>query len=697
MLASEARADASDDVSKTLARVIDREPDWAALPDHVPPVLTSFLRGCLQKSLKKRIRDIGDVGLALEGAFEVGVAAVSETVVSLTLPLWQRPIGIAATAVTALALGALAVWTNTTPEPRDLIRFSIVPPDTASLRFGRQRQDVVMTRDGTQIIYHANQGDAISGGSQLILRPIDQLGGESLRGTEDGFAPFVSSNGEWVGFQSSSSTLQKVSIFFGGQPEPLVQSENNIVGVSWGSDDDVIFGTDRAGLFRVSASGGEPEILTILDSAHSESSHTWPFIIPGREAVLFVASTGSVLTTGQLAVLDSKTGEVSRLGLGGFSPRYTATGHLVYATEDGSVRAVPFDSNSLEVDGSPVPLVEGVTVKATGAANFDISGAGRLVYVRGAGQGELRSLVWVDREGREEEIGLPPSRYSYPRISPDGGRVAVVGRGGDSGRAIWIWNFEQATRVRLTVGDGRTSSPIWTPNGERLVYEKDGSFYAKGSNNTGTPDLLVTDPRSEGAANPNPLFFSPEGAALVFRDQETPETDDDLVMISLEGETEVVWNLNENFRELNAELSPNGRWMAYQSDESGEFEVYVRPFPRVDDNQIPISNDGGIEPLWSRDGRELFYMQPGSATHLISASIETNQGDGTLTVGERETIMEWPYSVEGEGRSFDVSLTGQRFLALKQEIADGEDGTTPSEITVVLNWDQELLERVPIP
>ena len=446
----------------------------------------------------------------------------------------------------------------------------------------------MISRDGTQIIYHAYHGDALVGGSQFNLRPIDQLVGVSLHGTEDGYAPFVSPNGEWVGFQSSSSTFQKVSIF-GGQPVPLVQSENDIVGASWGTDDFVIFGTDRAGLFRVSGSGGEPEVLTTLDSEHGESSHSWPFVIPGHEAVLFVASTGSALTTGQLAVLDFKSGDVTRLGLAGVSPHYVSTGHLVYATEDGSVRAVPFDANSLDVIGFPVPLVEGVTVKTTGAANFDISDAGRLVYVLGGGQAELRSLVWVDREGQEEGIGLQPLRYLYPRISPDGGRVAIIGVGGNSGRAIWIWDFEQETRTRLTVGDGRTSAPIWSSSGDRLAYERGGSFYAKASNNTGTPDLLAADPRSEGAADPNPYFFSPDGTALVFRDQETRETDDDLAMISLQREAERIWSLDGDFRELTAELSPSGRWMAYQSDESGEFQVYVRPFPQIEDDVVPIS------------------------------------------------------------------------------------------------------------
>ena len=681
------------DVSEELGGVLRLEPDWQALAGDVPPRVSTLLRRCLEKEPKQRVHDIGDVRLAMEGGFETTVTRTREPIVAPQPPLWQRPASALVASLASVALGGLVVWTVMRPGSLDLIRLSIVPPETAPLRFERERQDLVISRDGTQIIYHAYRGDALGGGSQLTLRPIDQLVGVSLRGTEDGFAPIVSPNGEWVGFQSSSSTLQKVSIF-GGQPVMLVQSENDIVGASWGTDDQVIFGTDRAGLSRVAGSGGEPEVLPTLDGEHGESSHTWPFILPGGEAVLFVASTGSALTTGQLAVLDLESGDVTRLGLAGVSPHYVSTGHLVYATGDSSVRGVPFDLNSLEVVGSPVPLIDEVTVKANGAANFDISDAGRLVYVRGGGQGEPRSLVWVDREGREEEIGIPPSNYLYPRISPDGGRVAVQG----GSRAIWIWDFEQEIRTGLTVG-GDASYPTWSLNGDRLAYSRGGNFYAKASNNTGTADLLAADPRSEGAADPNPHFFSPDGMALVFRDQETPETDDDLVMISLEGGEEPVWSLRGDYRELNGELSPDGRWMAYQSDQSGEFQVYVRPFPHVDDDLVAISNNGGIEPLWSRDGRELFYMQPGggSPTLLMSASIETNDADGTLASGGRVAILEWPYSLVGEGRSYDVSPDSQRFLALKQGTADGEGDSARPAITVVLNWYQEVLERLPVP
>ncbi len=381
-------------VSETLAAVMMKAPAWDRLPADLPSKLSTLVRRCLEKDPRERVRDIGDVRLAMQGAFETTVSAPSEQGAAPTLRLWQRPVPVALAVLAALGLGGLAVWTLTRPDviPADLIRFTIVPPDTAPLNFAGGRQDLAISPDGTQVVY---KGPDPSGSApQLNLRPIDQLVGAPLRGGEAGLGPIVSPDGEWVGFldYTNTSTLQKVSIF-GGPPVTLTESPNPIYGASWGADDQIVFGTNGAGLFRVPGGGGEPEALTTLDTEQGEVNHLWPFIIPGREAVVFVIGTGAdaPLTTGQLAVLELDTGDVTRLGLAGVSPHYVSTGHLVYAAEDGSVRAVPFDATSLEVTGNPVPLVEGVMVKLSGAANFSISDNGRLVYALGAGN---RGIQW---------------------------------------------------------------------------------------------------------------------------------------------------------------------------------------------------------------------------------------------------------------------------------------------------------------
>ncbi len=416
------RAFGGGDVSDTLAMVLMKEVDWSLLPADTPGSVRRLLERCLARDPKQRIRDIGDVQLAMEGAFETRVGTAAEPTVTPQLQLWQRPVPAVLVLFAVAAIASLAVWTMTGPvvTPAEVMRFAIVPPDTAPLDLRAGRQDLVISRDGADMIYTALP-DATGSTSQLYRRPIDQFAWEPLRGTEGGIGPFVSPNGESVGFipYSDQATLQKVSIF-GGPPVTVTESPNNIYGASWGTDNQIIFGTLGGGLFRVSGGGGEPESLTTLDTDQAETGHGWPFIIPDRNAVAFVIfSSGSMpLLTGQLAVLDLDTGEVRRLGLAGVGPHHVSTEHLVYADADGSVRAVPFDAATLEVTGNPVLLVEGVVVKGSGAADFSISDDGRLVYVSGSDRRLERSFVWVDRDGQEEAVEAAPKLYQEFTLSP---------------------------------------------------------------------------------------------------------------------------------------------------------------------------------------------------------------------------------------------------------------------------------------
>ncbi len=291
-----------------------------------------------------------------------------------------------------------------------------------------------------------------------------------MRGGDDGLSPFFSPDGQWVGFMTfpDSTTLQKVATF-GGQPETVTEAKSEIRGAAWGTDGQIVFGTAGAGLFRVSEDGGEPEPLTTLDRERGEASHTWPSIIPDHDAVVFVIGTGAPLSTGQLAVLDLDTRQVTRLGLPGVSPQYVTTGHLVYAAEDGALRAIPFDATSFTATGTPVPVLDGVRVRPNGAAAYTLSDNGRLVYETGAAGGVVpRSLVWVDRNGQEEPIAAAPLRgYRYPRISPDGTRVAVDIQG--EATDVWVWDLADETLTRLT-SDTSNARPHWTPDGQQVVY-----------------------------------------------------------------------------------------------------------------------------------------------------------------------------------------------------------------------------------
>ncbi len=390
-----------------------------------------------------------------------------------------------------------------------------------------------------------------------------------------------------------------------------------------------------------------------------------------------------------LAVLSLETGEQRTLIQDAGTPSYASSGHLVFV-RGSTLMAAPVDVEQLEVTGDAVALLEGIRRRL--AADYALSANGTLVYVPGDAQGGAqRTLVWVDRQGNEEALPIEPGTYSYPRLSPDGTRVALDDWNAEND--LWVWDLAQETRTRLTVGEGG-HYPVWTADGGRIVYDDlAGNIYWKAANNTGVPAVVSTAPGTEGSEPPSPYFFSRDGTALVFRDQSNPDTRDNIGMIALEDGAEPVWLLDDSFNERNAELSPDGRWMAYQSDESGQWEIYVRPFPNVDDDRITVSNAGGLKPVWSRDGRELFYLEPAvPLPRLMSVAVEP--GGPVFSVGLRTPILDWPYRATGEGRDYDVSPDGQRFLGIK--VGGTDEGAQP-QIIVVQNWLEELKRLVPVP
>ena len=346
--------------SEVLGGVLRLDPDWDALPGDTPPHLTAYLKRCLEKEPRQRVHDIADVRLAMEGAFETVTTGRTETAIAQRggwLP-WSSGLALA-------VVSSLTVWTLTRPEPipADVVQFTIAPTDTAPLNLVRGRQDLAFSPDGTQIVYTGAE-------PRLYLHRLDQLRSTPVRGGENGFGPFFSPDGSAVGFvDANQTTLQRVAVLE-GSPVTVTESPNAIYGASWGADGQIIFGTNGAGLFRVPSGGGEPETLTTLDTGQGDTAHAWPFIIPGRDAVLFTIRFAVGFGSEQLAILELDTREVTRLGLAGVRPHYASTGHLVYATVEGWVRAMSFDASSLEVTGNSVPLVEGVAVPLNWGRQF---------------------------------------------------------------------------------------------------------------------------------------------------------------------------------------------------------------------------------------------------------------------------------------------------------------------------------------
>ena len=528
---------------------------------------------------------------------------------------------------------------------------------------------MALSSDGTRLVYSAND--------QLYLRAMDQMETTPVRGTEgDARSPFFSPDGEWVGFYAGGGQLKKVAVS-GGAPVTLCDAQVSL-GARWGADDTIIFGQRGTGILQVSADGGTPEVLIPLTGTEGFG----PQVLPGDKAVLFtLGQNGMSWDDAQIVVHSLETGERNVLIEGGRDARYVPTGHLVYVL-DGTLLAVPFDVDALEVTGGPIPMAEGVMTAGlrSGAAHFSVSDTGALVYVTGGDPAE-RTLVWVDRDGREETLAAEPRAYRHPRISPDGGRVAVVVR--DPEQDIWIWDFARETLTPLTFGSRNDFYPVWTPDGRQVAFasNRDPPFnlFWKAADGTGTVERLT-----ESESQQFPYAFTPDGSQLVFL--ERGEQSVTLGVLSLEGSSEPL--LETEFDERNGEISPDGLWLAYQSNASGQDEIYVRPFPNVDDGRWPISNGGGTRPLWAREGQELFYLAAGA---MMAVPVETVQTEPRFAPGNAEEVFAVRgYFVESAGRTYDISRDGERFLMIK-EGAGGES----TECILVQNWFEELKRLVP--
>ena len=702
------RAFDGEDVTDTLAAVVRSEPKWDALPDTLSPSVRMFLRRCLHKDPKQRIGDIRDVRLALEGAFEITAADIPAITRNR---VWRHPATAAIVVVSLMGITALAVWsvTRSRPTPALPVRLTVAPPEGETVLRGADPA-IAMSPNGRQIVFVTDESRP-----EMYVRSVDQLESRRLTGLESPRQPFISPDGNWIGFvDGASAVLKKVSLN-GGPPVSICAlvgapgaTGGGPRGGSWGPDNAIVFATNdpTTGLLRVSAGGGQPEVLTKPDREKGEADHFWPELLPDGNAVLFtiVVAGGAPINTArsienaQIAVLNLRTGEQKVLIQGGSYPRYVPTGHIVYAV-GGTLRAVAFDADRLEVRSDPVPVLEGVQTTVTGAANFALAHDGSLVYVRGgdevANQTE-RTLVWVDRKGQEEAIAAPPRAYLYPRISPDGTRVALDVR--DQDNDIWVWDFARTTLTRLTFDRELDSFPAWTPDGKRIAFSANRGGLAglswQAADGTGPVESLT---EASTARSHTPGTFSPDGTQLLFREI-VPNTGYDISVLAMESPRRTTSLVKTTFTEYNPELSPDGRWLAYESNESGQFEVYVRPFPDLAGGKWQVSNGGGRQPLWARNGRELFYASLAGAGRIMGVLIQPGP---TFSFGNPQMVVDKPFggtpgstSVTLSGRTYDVSADGQRFLMVKSPVST--DAVARAQIVVVQHWDEELKRLVPV-
>jgi serine/threonine-protein kinase len=676
------RAFGGEDVTDTLAFVLTKEPDWDALPPTTPPSIAIVLRRCLEKDLRKRIGNISTALFAINEADALGTRVSSPGIAARQVPFWRRLATYSAPALIAGLAVAGAIWVANRPVPPRVLRFAITTTPATALAINGIDRDLAITPDGSRVVYVGNNG------RELFVRPLDALEPMSLF-TGAPRAPFVSPDGLWVGFTDGTSVLKKVAIT-GGPPVTIATLDGTSRGATWMPDDAIVFATNgtATGLQQVAAAGGPTTVLTRPDRARGDVDHVWPERLPGGRALLFTVLpvTGGV-DAAQVAVLDRQTRVQTVVVRGGSHAHYVGSGHLVYAAAN-TLRAVAFDPVTLETRGTPVPVVPDVVtmvVSPGGGVDAVVAADGTLAYVRGVGGVAQRTLVWVDRQGQETPIAAPPRAYVYPRVSPEGGRVVV--RAADQEDDLWVWDMTRLTLTRLTANPGFDAYPVWTQDGQRLIFasQREGAqnLYWQAADGTGAVERLTRSPHVQQSTG-----LSPDGTRLLFTET-APATSEDVMQVEMTGSRTVTPLMQSPFAERNGIASPDGRWLAYEANDTGQFEIYVRPYPAVDSGRWQVSTGGGTRPLWSRTGEELFYVSPAGAIVRIGVERSASWAATTPAVIVKEgyvTPSGFP------GRSYDVSPDGQRFLMLKPAT---EPNAPPPQIIVVPHFDEELKRLVP--
>jgi len=645
-------------VSLIGAIVKDEPPPISSIQPLTPAALDRVVKKCLAKDPDRRWQSASDlhdelVWIAEAASLASSVSATSTVgVTRATRGRLARVVWSAVSIGLALLTGA-AAWYVRPPAQGSLARVTLTLPAGERL-VTSEHPAIALSPTGSHLAYVASRG----GPSQIYVRAIGQSQGQPLAGTEGGRNPFFSPDGQWVGFFADRK-LKKVSIK-GGTPITLCDAANPR-GATWTSDDAIVFAPlSNSGLWKVPARGGTPQALTIVDQQKRENSHRWPFVLPGGKAVLFSIEMSSAKSY-DIAVQSLETGQRRILVEGGASPRYLPTGHLLYARASSptasasSLVAVPFDVKRLQVTGDPIPVVDNVQ-QWLGGAHVTMS-TDWLVYVPARNQDV--KLVWVDRSGTAMPLPAPPGSYDSPRVSPDGREVAVSG---------WTYSLERNTLTRLSLIGG--SRPVWSPDGSRIVFSstKSGTMnlFWKRFSIAGSEEQLTTADRQHYADS-----WSPDGRFLVFTEM-SPQTGRDIWALPLAGDRKPTPILQTPFDETNAAFSPNSRWLAYTSNESGRFEIYVQAFPDGGARQ-QVSTDGGSEPLWAKSGRELFYRN-GDAVMAVPVAAEHE-----FKAGSPSVLFQGAYERTESQTNYDVAPDG-RFLMLRNE------EPAPTQVNVILNW-----------
>jgi serine/threonine protein kinase len=667
-----------------LGAITTAQPDWTLLPPDTPPSVRNILRRCLTKDAERRLHDIADARIELDDTVDEHAVAAVDSPARRAGPGTLLPWMVAALMAT---VAAAAIWWAMSANRTDSqppTRVSIALPSSVALDNIGRGSSVAISPDGRHIVYVV----AGAGRTQLHIRPLGGAEGVPLAGTGGGSNPFFSPDGLWIGFISARTNGSIKKVPLGGSAIVTVLDGPAqgfaVQGAWWEEGGTILFasGNPKArGLWRISDAGGKPQRITT--PREGELLHSWPQGLPGGNGVLYTIWNNTGFDGGRIAVQSSESEEpvivMERAGYG----RVIATGggraHLIYARPEG-LFAAPFDLDRLRVIGGAVPVIESVATNLSGGAHFAVSSGGLLAYIPGKLDEIDKTLLWVARDGTAVEAATIPGVGFQYRLSPDGRRLAWPNAGGPT-RDLWVGELAaRRTPMRLTIGED-TNVPIWTPDGRRVIYSSGvgkRSLYWREADGGGQAELLTTSAYSQVAGS-----VSPDGATLAYVDDD-PATGSDIWLRPLRGAGKPRLFVSTPLGEINPMISPDGRWLAYQSNVSGRFEIYVASLVRGG-RGMAVSKGGGNSPLWSRDGRELYFrdIDPSQGGNMMVVTVEGAGAEPAL--GMPRVLFPSPYQGEGDIAPDD------RFLLLKRT----PEESSARAIELVLNWFEDLRARVP--
>jgi serine/threonine-protein kinase len=677
------RAFEGEEISDVLAAVLRQDIDWTALPADTPPRLKRLLERCLDRDVKVRLRDIGEARVELtkiqSGAPDVSISAAAP-VQPASSGSRLLPWAVTGALGVALAIAVWAPWRSETPADRPLVRLDVDLGADAAFPPVGNGSSIAISPDGTRLVYVAGRP------VRLFTRRLDQPKATELPGTQGAGRPFFSPDGQWVGF-AVGATVKKISVD-GGAVVPLGTLDDFFAGASWAEDGAIFVGVAGAkGLLQFPAAGGAPQIVATA----ADVTLAQPKLLPGGKAILFSAGVaGTSVDTVTIEVLTLADGRRKTLVRGGASPHFlpssNGTGHLLYVNK-ATLFAIPFDLDTLETRGTAVPVLDDVAYSAvTGGGQFAVSRTGTMIYRRSTGDvAAMTTVQWLDAAGKKEPLRATPGAYKSLRLSPDGTRIALVIDDG-SNRDVWVYDARRDALARLTFG-GANTLPAWSPDGQYVVFSKvaQGIFQAR-ADGASPPQVLMGSRTDVG-----PWSFTPDGKRLAFNSLGgnsqiwTVPLDDQGGQLKA-GTPEQF--LKSSFQDQAPSFSPDGRWLAYSSNESGRREVYVRAFPPPSSGQggkWQVSNSGGTYPQWSRTGHELVYQ---SGDQLMTVGYTVN-GPSFIAGKPRVWIASFG------GMDWDLAPDGKRVAVL---IPEGATQAPQQEHVIVMlqNFADELRRKAPV-